>query len=80
MCGLFCDECLGSDVGNATAKSQHIFRDFIKPRPYWHELRDQLGERVTTEIVPDASHALFPEQPDKVVDLVIPWFRSLIAQ
>jgi hypothetical protein len=30
-----------------------------------------LRDRVTAEIVADASHALFPEQPDKVADVVI---------
>ncbi len=47
--------------------------DPFKPRPYWRELRDQLGDRVTTEVVRDSSHALFPEQPDNVVDIVVPW-------
>jgi len=34
--------------------------DPFKPRECWEELRHQLGNRVTTEIVTDASHALFP--------------------
>jgi pimeloyl-ACP methyl ester carboxylesterase len=53
--------------------------DPFKPRPYWGELRQQLGGRVTTVIVPDASHALFPEQPDKVADAVIEWCQSRVA-
>ena len=47
--------------------------DPFKPRECWEELRHQLGNRVTTEIVTDASHALFPEQPDRVADVVIAW-------
>ena len=43
------------------------------PEPYWHELRHQLGDRVTTVVVEDASHALFPEQPDAVAEAVLPW-------
>ena len=53
--------------------------DPFKPREYWGELRQQLGNRVTTEIVSHASHALFPEQPDKVTDVVIAWCRRLIG-
>jgi pimeloyl-ACP methyl ester carboxylesterase len=54
--------------------------DPFKPHAYWHELRGQLGDRVTAEVVADASHALFPEQPDRVIDVVVTWCRRLIAQ
>ncbi len=47
-------------------------RDPFKPKAYWNELRDQFGDRVTTVVI-DASHALFPEQPDMVADAVLPW-------
>jgi hypothetical protein len=39
-----------------------------KPKPYWDELRGQFGERVTTVIIQEASHALFPEQPNAIAD------------
>jgi pimeloyl-ACP methyl ester carboxylesterase len=39
----------------------------------WQELRNQFPERVTTVVIEDASHALFPEQPDIVVDTVPAW-------
>jgi pimeloyl-ACP methyl ester carboxylesterase len=52
--------------------------DPFKPRECWEELRHQLGNRVTTEIVTNASHALFPEQPDRVADVVIAWCRRLM--
>ena len=51
--------------------------DPFKPRPYWGELRQQLGDRVTTEFVANASHALFPEQPQRVAEVVIEWCRRL---
>ena len=51
--------------------------DPFKPRPYWEELRRQLRDRVTAEIVADASHALFPEQPDQVADVVVHWCQQL---
>ena len=43
------------------------------PQPYWNGMRDQLRERVTPVIVKDASHALFPEQPDALAQAVLPW-------
>ncbi len=40
-------------------------------------IRDDLGaERVTIVVIPDASHALIPEQPDAVVNAVCVWTRS----
>jgi pimeloyl-ACP methyl ester carboxylesterase len=53
--------------------------DPFKPKPHWQELRRQLGDRVTAEIVPDASHALFPEQPEKVAEVVIDWCQHLLS-
>ena len=53
--------------------------DPFKPRQYWGELRNQLGERVTTKMVNNASHALFPEEPDQVCNLVVGWCRHLIG-
>lgn len=54
--------------------------DPFKPRQYWGELRERLGDRVTTEIVANASHALFPEQPRRVADVVLEWCRLLISR
>ena len=39
----------------------------------WPLLLEQLGPRVTPLVIDDASHALFPEQPDKVADAVVSW-------
>ena len=47
--------------------------DPFKPRAYWQELRDQFGDRVTSVVIEDASHALFPEQPDQVAQAVLPF-------
>jgi pimeloyl-ACP methyl ester carboxylesterase len=51
--------------------------DPFNPYSTWRELRELCGERVTTRIVADASHALFPEQTPIVADIVIAWLRSL---
>ena len=50
--------------------------DPFKPSAYWHELQEQFGERVTSVMIEDASHALFPEQPDKVAQAMLPWLAD----
>ena len=41
------------------------------------QIRAEFGDRVTVALVPDASHALFPEQPDKVVEAILAWVKGL---
>lgn len=50
--------------------------DPFKPQFCWRELSDQLGDRVTAALIEDAAHALFPEQPDRVAQAVLPWIAS----
>ena len=50
--------------------------DPFNAKEYWPALREQLGTRVTPQVIDDASHALFPEQPDKVAEAVISWAAS----
>ncbi len=51
--------------------------DPFKPKAFWGELKESYGERVQTVIIPDASHALFPEQPQAVADAIIAWVKTL---
>ena len=51
--------------------------DPFKPRDKWGELGASYGERVTTIVIPDASHALFPEQPEKVAAAITTWIATL---
>jgi pimeloyl-ACP methyl ester carboxylesterase len=51
--------------------------DPFKPRELWNELRDKVGDRVTTGLIDDASHALFPEQPNRVAAAVNSWMKQL---
>jgi pimeloyl-ACP methyl ester carboxylesterase len=51
--------------------------DPFKPKRHWNELHDEFGDRVTTVVIADASHALFPEQPAAVADAIIAWARQL---
>ncbi|MGA7806916.1 alpha/beta fold hydrolase [Bradyrhizobium sp.] len=52
--------------------------DPFRPKRSWDELRSQFGDRVTTTIIQDASHALFPEQPDDIADAVLPWAARFV--
>jgi len=51
--------------------------DPFKPSETMNELREELGERVTIAVIPDASHALIPEQPPAVVAAIVGWMRTL---
>lgn len=51
--------------------------DPFKPRDKWDEMKQSYGDRVTTVVIPDASHALFPEQPAAVADAIIAWVGGL---
>lgn len=51
--------------------------DPFKPAAKWNELREEFGERVSTVVIPGASHALFPEQPHAVADAIIKWLEGL---
>jgi len=51
--------------------------DPFKPRAFANELRQEFGERVTIVVVPNASHALVPEQPEAVVEAIVAWIGRL---
>ena len=51
--------------------------DPFKPRAMSNEMRDEFGERVSVVIIPNASHALIPEQPDAVVAAILAWIGKL---
>jgi pimeloyl-ACP methyl ester carboxylesterase len=45
--------------------------DPFHPKDQWDDLSSRLGPRVTSTVIENASHALFPEQPDAVAGAVI---------
>lgn len=53
--------------------------DPFKPRDKWGELRAEFGDRVQSVVIDNASHALFPEQPQAVADAILRWVASLPA-
>jgi pimeloyl-ACP methyl ester carboxylesterase len=63
------------------AGSAPVFEIIAAPDPFhqrneWADLRTRYGERITSTVIADASHALFPEQPDAVAAAVISYLRK----
>ena len=53
--------------------------DPFKPPESRDELKRDFGDRVTIAVIPDASHALLPEQPERVVEALRGWLQQLEA-
>jgi pimeloyl-ACP methyl ester carboxylesterase len=51
--------------------------DPFKPRAAMNEIRQEFGDRATIVVIPDASHALIPEQPAAVVAALVTWTKKL---
>jgi pimeloyl-ACP methyl ester carboxylesterase len=64
-------------AGSAPLLDLQAEHDPFKPPASRRELKDELGARVTIVTIADASHALFPEQPEAVVRTLVDWVRGL---
>jgi pimeloyl-ACP methyl ester carboxylesterase len=53
--------------------------DPFKPRAAMNEIRQEFGDRATIVVIPDASHALIPEQPVAVVAALVAWIKTLAS-
>jgi pimeloyl-ACP methyl ester carboxylesterase len=51
--------------------------DPFKPRGMMNEMKEEFGDRVTIVVIPNASHALIPEQPAAVSEAIVAWMRKL---
>jgi pimeloyl-ACP methyl ester carboxylesterase len=51
--------------------------DPFHQRQEWGDLRTECGDRVTTTVIADASHALFPEQPEALANAVLDYLSTL---
>jgi pimeloyl-ACP methyl ester carboxylesterase len=51
--------------------------DPFKPESKRNEMKSEFGSRVTVSVIPNASHALIPEQPKAVVEALSRWIKSL---
>jgi pimeloyl-ACP methyl ester carboxylesterase len=45
-----------------------------------NEMKEEFGERATIVVIPNASHALIPEQPAAVVEAIVAWIGRLPRQ
>lgn len=54
--------------------------DPFKPRAMMNETKEEFGDRATIVVIPNASHALLPEQPAAVVDAIVAWIGKLPKQ
>ena len=51
--------------------------DPFKPESARNEMKQEFGDRVSIAVIPNASHALIPEQPKAVVDALTTWIKRL---
>ena len=51
--------------------------DPFKPRSVENEMRDEFGERASVVVIPNASHALLPEQPAAATEAILAWIKKL---
>lgn len=64
-------------AGSAPLLDLQAAEDPFKPAAARDELKEEFGDRVTIAVIPNASHALIPEQPQAVVDAIVAWVRML---
>ena len=63
--------------GTAPLLDLQAAQDPFKPESKRNEMKDEFGDRVTVMVIPNASHALIPEQPDAVVKALVSWIKGL---
>jgi pimeloyl-ACP methyl ester carboxylesterase len=63
--------------GSAPLLDLQAADDPFKPRSMMNEMRDEFGDRATVVVIPNASHALIPEQPAAVIEAIVAWMRKL---
>jgi pimeloyl-ACP methyl ester carboxylesterase len=63
--------------GSAPLLDLQAAEDPFKPEAKRNEMKDEFGQRVTVAVIPGASHALIPEQPQAVVAALVDWIKGL---
>jgi pimeloyl-ACP methyl ester carboxylesterase len=66
--------------GNVPLLDLQAANDPFKPRSMMNEIKDEFGDRATVVVIPNASHALVPEQPATVTESIVAWMRKLRSQ
>lgn len=64
-------------AGTAPILDLQAEQDPVAPRRFSGVLKSLLGDRVTIVVIPNASHALFPEQPNAVAEAIASFARRL---
>ena len=67
-------------AGNAPLLDLQAEHDAFRPRETGYDLRRELGERVSVAVIPDAGHALVPEQPAAVAAALLAWMQTLSGE
>ena len=62
--------------GNVPLLDLQAANDPFKPRSMMNEIKEEFGDRVTVVVIPNASHALVPEQPVAVIESIVAWMRK----
>ncbi len=55
-------------------------QDPWRPAASRFELKDIVGDKVTVQVIANASHALIPEQPQAIAEAIVNWIRSLTPE
>jgi pimeloyl-ACP methyl ester carboxylesterase len=63
-------------AGRAPILDVQAAEDTVAPQRYAADLKNELGARVTTVVIPRAGHALLPEQPVAVADAIVTYLRA----
>ena len=63
--------------GKAPLLDVQAERDPFKPRSMMNEIKEEFGDRAEIVVIPDASHALIPEQPAAVTNAIVSWIGKL---
>jgi pimeloyl-ACP methyl ester carboxylesterase len=66
-------------AGRAPILDLQAEEDPVGPRRFSKVLHSMLGDRVTIVVIPNASHALFPEQPDAVAEAIATFAHRVYA-
>jgi pimeloyl-ACP methyl ester carboxylesterase len=66
-------------AGTAPILDLQAENDAVAPRRFSQVLKNMLGDRVTVVVIPNAGHALAPEQPQAMADAIAAFARKVFA-
>ena len=67
-CDAFIRDCEARNLSGASLGKYRLLTN---------ELKEEFGERADIVVIPNASHALIPEQPAAVIDAIVTWIGKL---